>query len=149
MGRKRKIKLERKAIKAEQATLEDLVGKELLEEIRFAAAYQRYQDEKLLVDMEKELNGIRRLFNANNNNKTPLQAARELIYSTLLEGVKAKGLHDKDDEINFDNLKKAGQLLYDAEGMRGLRDPLLWAFIPKCLQRTIDIAFDGIGEWKA
>ena len=42
---------------------------------------------------------------------------------------------------------EGGKLLYKAYGMDGMRDPLVWSFIPKRFHRTIDILFDGIGEW--
>lgn len=35
------------------------------------------------------------------------------------------------------------------EGLKNLHDPLVWLFIPKALERSIDYAFDGIGSWCA
>lgn len=51
------------------------------------------------------------------------------------------------DEDNIADLKEAGRLLYKESGMKGMRDNLVWSFIPKRYHREIDIAWDGIGEW--
>ncbi|WP_414553459.1 hypothetical protein [Anabaena sp. CCY 0017] len=45
-------------------------------------------------------------------------------------------------------IKESAQTMYEADGDRGMRDPLIWLFIPKKKHRIIDHAFDGIGEWR-
>lgn len=51
------------------------------------------------------------------------------------------------DEDNIADLKEAGRLLYKESGMRGMRDNLVWSFIPKRYNEEINSAWDGIGEW--
>lgn len=53
------------------------------------------------------------------------------------------------DPENVSQLKKAGRLLYEADGMNGMHDGLVWSFIPKRYRREIDMAWNGIGEWKS
>lgn len=43
----------------------------------------------------------------------------------------------------------AGQLMYEADGMRGMNDDLVWSFVPKRYQRDIDMMWDGIGDWQS
>lgn len=44
---------------------------------------------------------------------------------------------------------EAGKLLHEYDGMRGMRDPLVWSFIPRMFHREIDMYWDGVGEWRA
>lgn len=59
------------------------------------------------------------------------------------------------DEGNYfvpemrDKVVKAGQLLYEADGMAGMNDGLVWSFVPKRYQRDIDMMWDGIGDWQS
>ena len=46
-------------------------------------------------------------------------------------------------------VRTAGEILYDAEGMRGLHDHLVWAFVPRRYRREIEWAWDGIGSWQS
>jgi hypothetical protein len=46
-------------------------------------------------------------------------------------------------------VRSAGKLLFDAEGMRGLHDHLVWAFVPRRYRREIEWAWDGIGSWQS
>lgn len=41
----------------------------------------------------------------------------------------------------------AGEKMYEIEGMEGLKDPLIWLFMPQIWKRIIDSAFNGIGSW--
>jgi hypothetical protein len=52
-------------------------------------------------------------------------------------------ISEKNDEM----LKDAGRLLYEFEGMKGMHDILVWAFVPTRYRRNIDYAWNGIGEW--
>lgn len=49
----------------------------------------------------------------------------------------------------FKILRTAGKLLYDAEGMRGLQDYLVWAFVPRRYRRDIEWTWNGIGSWQS
>lgn len=49
--------------------------------------------------------------------------------------------------ILTEQIHEAGEKMYEIEGMKGLHDPLIWLFMPKSWHRTIDKAFNGIGEW--
>lgn len=46
-------------------------------------------------------------------------------------------------------IKEAGRLIYEAVGSKGLRDNLIWLFIPKQYQRIVDLCFNGIGGWSS
>ena len=51
--------------------------------------------------------------------------------------------NDKNDEL----VKDAGKLLYEYDKMEGMRDDLVWMFIPERYRRNIDYLWNGIGEW--
>ena len=78
--------------------------------------------------------------------KTPYRLARFVVYTCIAQ---------EDFDVieippeSFDLIKKAGCVLYDDEGLQGLRDPLLWSFIPKNWHRRIEEAWCGIGSWLA
>lgn len=44
-------------------------------------------------------------------------------------------------------IRQAGMIMYQVDGMRGLEDRLVWSFLPKRWHRFIDEAFNGIGTW--
>ena len=46
-------------------------------------------------------------------------------------------------------LKDAGRLLYEFDGMKGMHDNLVWAFVPTRYRRNIDCVWGGIGEWSS
>ncbi|MEM6751478.1 MAG: hypothetical protein AAF630_00625 [Cyanobacteria bacterium P01_C01_bin.38] len=46
-----------------------------------------------------------------------------------------------------EEIHKAGLIMHEVDGMRGLEDRLVWYFLPKRWHRTIDEAFNGIGTW--
>lgn len=57
-----------------------------------------------------------------------------------------KKIHTQGMEL----IHQAAQLMYKIDGDRGMRDPLVWLFIPKGWQQsTIDRGFDGVGDWRA
>lgn len=68
--------------------------------------------------------------------------ARKMLYEAILP-------LEHSEDCDSDKVKKAGKLLYETEGNKGMQDRLLWSFIPKSCQRLIDIYWDGIGDWKA
>jgi len=54
---------------------------------------------------------------------------------------------DWNDDNNINLIKEAGQLLYDYDGMNGMRDCFVWSFIPNRYHREISSYWHGIGEW--
>ncbi len=54
-----------------------------------------------------------------------------------------------DETYDKDSIRKAGQLLFEAEGMKGMQDYLLWSFVPKNCKRIIDELWNGIGDWRS
>lgn len=64
-----------------------------------------------------------------------------------------KAKMSKDEEEYWKNIEddivEGGKLLYKFDGMNGMRDPLVWTFIPKMLHRFVDKNFHGIGEWRS
>ncbi len=53
-----------------------------------------------------------------------------------------------DPEIE-NQIKKAGRMLYEYNGSKGMRDTLVWHFIPKSLGGEVEILWNGIGDWVA
>ncbi len=53
-------------------------------------------------------------------------------------------LGDNYSDALAQRLKNAGQSLYNSGGMK---DPLVWSFIPKRLRRDIDVLWSGVGDW--
>jgi hypothetical protein len=77
------------------------------------------------------------------------QAARVLLYETLLEerdNLEQDCSTSKKVDVN---IRKAGEMLYASGGMNYLHDPLLWSFIPRHIRRHIDYIWSGIGDWLA
>ncbi|CAH6419122.1 Hypothetical protein HVR_LOCUS316 [uncultured virus] len=44
------------------------------------------------------------------------------------------------------DIVEGGKLLYKFDGMAGMRDPLVWLFIPQRFHRDIDMKWSGIGK---
>lgn len=53
------------------------------------------------------------------------------------------------DEKNIKLIRDAGNLLYEYDEMNGLRDVLVWSFVPKRYAREIDMLWNRIGEWRS
>lgn len=91
--------------------------------------------------LEKELAGIIRW-----NQEGVYPAARRLLYSALLP---LKNFNHVTTDEEAQQIRQAGEMLYEAEGMAGLHDSLLWMFIPKSVHGIVEQIWDGVGEWKA
>lgn len=105
-------------------------------------------EELIEYNLIKEYNGIKKL--KEYGNKSKFNDGRLLIFDYILTCVKNDRENgDYYSEENNNKLKEAGKLLNEDGGIKSMRDPLLWLFIPKRYEREIDYAFDGIGEWKS
>lgn len=69
--------------------------------------------------------------------------ARFTLFSALINSAQGK----INDSQLWEQLARAGNDLYSNGGMNDMKDPLLWLFIPRQVQRLIDNAWDGIGGW--
>jgi hypothetical protein len=111
------------------------------EAVKEAVKYNLFEEQK----------GILRLISLAKEKDYPedkYNIARSLIYGYIIECIRKDP--DNGDYYNEENLKKlkeGGKMLYDNEGMQGMRDDLLWSFIPKRYQREIDMVWNGIGQW--
>lgn len=47
----------------------------------------------------------------------------------------------------IEDIKEGGQLLWKAEGNRGMHDPLVWSCIPTELRELVGFYWDEIGDW--
>ena len=117
-------------------------------------------EDKCWSSMRLELNAIRQ---NNAHLHSSYQSARLFLYDTLLtERDRQFASMDKelviDFEFNIDSIvspmfdldvRKAGEMLFASGGMADMTDSLLWSFIPKILNRTIDYSWHGIGDWKS
>ncbi len=104
-----------------------------------------YQDLSLFSSMCRELEGIK-------NRKSDISAyaiARKTLYRALVELYIENEFIDniREQELHLEIIK-AGQILWDSEGMKGMKDYLLWSFIPDSQKSLIDILWHGIGDWR-
>jgi len=78
------------------------------------------------------------------------QLARKILYEAILpmETISYVEWYDN-DLINREKIREAGEILFEAEGMQGMRDTLLWSFIPETCHGFIDKCWHGIGDWRA
>jgi len=93
-----------------------------------------------------EIEGIRK------KKQTPFQKARLII----LEAVFDLAILDCYDDVEeskikklFAKIKTAAQDLVRVESNESLSDPLIWIFLPREVHRILDMAFDGVGDWRA
>lgn len=125
----------------------EYTDRELLMQIEEEERLKKARDLLLFQDMKNELAGIIKWYGETPS--SPFQLARTLLYKALLpfeiELTDNKILEDYDR----DSIVLAGRILFESEGMRGMRDRLLWSFIPKRLYGLIDKLWNGIGEWQA
>lgn len=89
--------------------------------------------------------------------------ARYLILGSILKMVKFDPINGdmkenmSPDEVKYwsdlkKDVKEAGKLLYQEGGMSdvcGMRDDLVWSFIPPRIRRDVDVQWHGIGEWES
>lgn len=73
------------------------------------------------------------------------QKARTLLFETIS---KIMLYGDDYPQDIIEDVKNAGTALYESDGMSGMRDPLVWMFIPRGLHSEIECYWDGIGDWK-
>ena len=143
MGYKSKLK-QRKRL---EKSLIPAIGNKAGEEIRtFFYTGREIPEEDGWSSMRKECDAIvKNKYDLQSN----YQAARVLLYQTLL---KERDRLDQDYSIDNKadvNIRKAGEMLYANGGMNDMHDPLLWSFIPRQIRRHIDYIWNGIGEWLA
>lgn len=90
--------------------------------------------------MEKRLNDLKQL-----KSTTDYEKGLILLFSACLN----QDVTYDDTEKQWNDLKKAGILIYNAKGMRGLHGDYIWDCMPKSIDRVVDMAWDGIGEWRS
>jgi len=100
-------------------------------------------------NIEREYNAIKKLVNLRGGYKDKYEEGRFKTLQYMINCVSND--HQNGDYYNEDNnalMTNAGKLLNQYDGMDGMRDPLVWSFIPKRYHRGIDYMWDGIGDWK-
>jgi len=114
-----------------------------------------YQEEKIKTAKEEaeeynifeEFNAIGK-FIKERGIKNKYEQARYKILQYIINCIKAdpeKGnYHNKE---NDKNIIEAGKLLYEFDGMDGMRDMLVWSFIPKRYHSEINLFWSGIGHF--
>ena len=104
--------------------------------------------EAIEYNIYKEYNAIKKFMETTEQSKYTM--ARFKILGYMIKCIDADPVNgDWYDEGHMKELKDAGRMLYEAEGMRGMQDELVWLFVPKRFRREIDMAWDGIGEWRS
>ena len=110
-------------------------------------------------DLEKELNGIKNIYDHDIDRCTPFQKARWLIYEGILGLTETITFNDylqgnlfsKDIDARK-QIRLGGQIFYKEGGMSnkyGMHDTLLWLFIPDAFHSTVNFLWDGVGNWIA
>lgn len=66
----------------------------------------------------------------------------------LFYSIVCKAENYDDSPAQWNDFKKAGKLIYEAGGDSAMHDPTIWNFVPKTVERSIDMAWDGIGQWR-
>ena len=114
------------------------IGKNI-HNLRLKQALAQEREKKKWQSLRRELEAIRRY-----PPNTPYRKAGRMLYEALLP------LQENSDaEVDKAAIRTAGKILYEAEGMGGMRDPLLWGFIPKSCKSIVILLWHGIGEWRA
>jgi hypothetical protein len=121
-------------------SLEDFLKSDLGQQLKKQFEFEKARDLSLWKDLKAELEGINQW---KYYEQSDYQMARKLLYESLLPLEK-----DRNASVDEKTIRKAGELLYKSEGMNGMHDRLLWAFIPKECHRFIECYWDGIGDWK-
>lgn len=104
--------------------------------------------ELIKYNVPKEYNALKKIL-GKQKTKNKYSLARLKILRYLLDCVKHDPYNgDYYDEVSEEGVKEAGKLLYEFDGMNGMTDRLVWSFIPKRYKRTIDMIWNGIGEWQ-
>lgn len=76
--------------------------------------------------------------------KTTHQKALILLFSACLN--QDKDYDDTDRQSN--DIKMAGNMIYQEKGMNGLHSNYIWDSMPKSMYRVVDCLWDGIGDWR-
>ena len=142
MGYKSKLK----QMKRSGQSIIPAIGNNAWEELCTSYTGREIQEEDYWSSMRKECDAIvKNKYDIQSN----YQAARVLLYKTLLEerdNLEQDSIASKKVDIN---IRKAGEMLYASGGMNYMHDPLLWSFIPRHIRRHIDYIWSGIGDWLA
>jgi len=96
----------------------------------------------------KEYNAIKKFMEKTEQSKYTI--ARFKILGYMIKCIEADPENgDWYDEDNMKQLKEAGRMLYEEDGMNGMNDTLVWSFVPKRYMREIDMAWNNIGLWRS
>ena len=107
------------------------------------------KEELIQYNIIKEYNGIHKFYKLRGgefNNKyeeARYKILKWIITCATYDPENGDYSNDKNDEL----VKDAGKLLYEYDKMEGMRDDLVWSFIPKRYRRNIDYLWNGIGDW--
>jgi hypothetical protein len=93
------------------------------------------------------------------NDPSPYATARRILYGAIISMVVldpvSADISARPTEKERRTLQQyksdmieAGHILYNAEGDKGMYDPLLLSFIPRRIMCYLNMAWDGIGSWR-
>ena len=147
MGRQSKLKKQRKGF-GKLTNQKQKDNDPTFEE--YLALTQPPEPTELYQQMLRELKGltlIQQMAKEKGRDLSDFDKARLILFSALSQcwDDRYKIL---DPEIE-NQIKQAGRMLYDFDGMRGMHDELVWAFLPKSLGGEVEIIWNGIGDWVA
>ena len=113
------------------------------EELFTSDTEREIQQEDYWSSMRKECDAI---VKNQSDLQSPYQAARVLLYKTLLAQRANLEQDCSPSKKVAINIRKAGEMLYVSGGMDYIHDPLLWSFIPRHIRKHIDYIWSGIGN---
>ena len=147
MGRQSKLKKQRKGF-GKLTNQKQKDNDPTFEE--YLALTQSPEPTELYQQMLRELKGltlIQQMAKEKGRDLSDFDKARLILFSALSQcwDDRYKIL---DPEIE-NQIKQAGRMLYDFDGMKGMHDELVWAFLPKSLGGEVEIIWNGIGDWVA
>ena len=147
MGRQSKLKRQRKGF-GKLTNQKQKDNDPTFEE--YLALTQSPEPTDLYQQMLRELKGLtlrQQMAEEKGGDLSDFDKARLILFSALSQcwDDRYKIL---DPEIE-NQIKQAGRMLYDFDGMEGMHDELVWAFLPKSLGGEVEIIWNGIGDWVA
>lgn len=116
----------------------DKMRKNELDEMR-----KRMDSQHQFAKMKKQISKIKKRKPTNDLRIKTIREAHLSIYNALLVLENNPGA-----TVDMKAIKEAARALYSVGGDKLLHDDLLWLFIPRGEQRIVDVAFDGVGEWR-
>jgi len=101
-------------------------------------------------NIQKQYDEIQQYHDKFGKYKSKFQEAQYNIFKYIITSVLNDPEHgDYCCTENEKLIKDAGKLLYEFDGINGMKNQVIWSCIPNRYQREIDMMWHGIGGWKS